>query len=45
MRLGWTPTRSQWSLTTLPNILLPALVLLVSGAVAYLVQRRRQVAA
>ena len=44
-RLGWTPHGSGWSLTALPNILLPALVLLVSGAVAYLVQRHRRAAA
>jgi hypothetical protein len=43
-RLGWSPTGAQWSLTTLPNILLPALVLLVSGAGAYLVQRRHRTA-
>ncbi len=38
-----------WSLstrfTTLPNVLLPALVLLVSGACAYVVQRRKRVTA
>ncbi|HKR70714.1 MAG TPA: hypothetical protein VJT16_17895 [Streptosporangiaceae bacterium] len=44
-RLGWTPTGSEWRLTTLPNILLPALVLLVSGAGAYVAQRRPRVVA
>jgi hypothetical protein len=44
-RLGWTPTGAQWRLETLPNILLPALVLIVSGGGAYLTQRRRKVAA
>jgi hypothetical protein len=44
-RLGWTPRGSEWSLTDLPNILLPALILLVSGAVAYLLQRRKRAAA
>ena len=38
-RLGWNlPLDSQW----LPNVLLPALVLLIAGAGAFLVQRRRQ---
>ena len=41
-RLGWSPSLT---FSTLPNILLPALVLLVSGACAYVVQRRRLVAA
>jgi hypothetical protein len=40
----WHPTTSDMRFSTLPNILLPALVLLASGAGAYLVQRRRQVA-
>ena len=44
-RLGWHPTGAQWRLTTLPNILLPALVLIVSAAGAYLTQRRQRVAA
>jgi hypothetical protein len=44
-RFGWHPTGSQWRLTTLPDILLPALVLILSGAGAYLTQRRRPVAA
>ncbi|MDR2983684.1 MAG: hypothetical protein LBV34_02475 [Nocardiopsaceae bacterium] len=41
-RLGWNPTAAQWRLTSLPNIFLPALVLLVSGAGAYAVQRRQR---
>jgi hypothetical protein len=44
-RLGWRPTGTEWRLTTLPNILLPALVLLLSGAGAYAAQRRQRVAA
>jgi hypothetical protein len=44
-RLGWHPTGAQWRLETLPNILLPALVLIVSGVGAYLTQRRQRVAA
>lgn len=44
-RLGWNPTGSQWRLETLPNILLPALVLILSGAGAYLTQRRQRVGA
>jgi hypothetical protein len=39
---GWSPSLT---FSTLPNILLPALVLLVSGACTYVVQRRRLVAA
>jgi hypothetical protein len=41
-RLGWSPATR---FSTLPNILLPALVLLISGACAYVVQRRKRVAA
>ena len=41
-RLGWTPSGRQWSLTSLPNVLLPALVLLAAGAGAYAVQRRHR---
>jgi hypothetical protein len=41
-RLGWSPAIR---FSTLPNILLPALVLLISGACAYALQRRRRVAA
>lgn len=39
-RLGWSPSLR---FSTLPDILLPALVLLISGACAYVVQRRAQV--
>jgi len=45
MRLGWNPSFGDMRFSTLPNILLPALVLLVSGAGAYAVQRRRRSAA
>src|SRR5690242_12156114 len=38
-RLGWNPSGSDWSLTSLPNVLLPALVLLATGAGAFAVQR------
>jgi len=44
-RLGWNPSGWQWRLTTLPNVLLPALVLLIAGAGAFTAQRhwaRRQ---
>jgi hypothetical protein len=41
-RLGWS-TSVRFS--TLPNILLPALVLLISGACAYVMQRRGRAAA
>ena len=44
-RLGWRPTGAQWRLTALPDVLLPALVLIVSGAGAYLMQRHRRAAA
>jgi hypothetical protein len=40
-RLGWSPSVGQWRLTSLPNVLLPALVLLVAGAAAFIVQRRQ----
>jgi hypothetical protein len=38
-QLGWNPTGNDWSLTSLPNVLLPALVLLATGAGAFAVQR------
>lgn len=38
-RLGWNPPGNDWSLTSLPNVLLPALVLLATGAGAFAVQR------
>lgn len=43
-RLGWNPADSRfgWDWTVLPDILLPALVLLVSGLGAVLVQRLRR---
>ena len=40
-RLGWSPSGWQWRLTTLPNVLLPALVLLIAGAGAFTAQRHR----
>jgi hypothetical protein len=40
-RLGWSPaTPFGWRLAVLPNVLLPAAVLLVAGLTAYLVQHR-----
>jgi uncharacterized membrane protein len=40
-RMGWNPaTPFAWRLTALPNVLLPAAVLLVAGLAAFLVQRR-----
>lgn len=44
-RLGWTPTLYQMRYSSLPNVLLPALILIAAGTVAFLVQRRRRVAA
>jgi len=44
-RLGWTPSTSGWRFIALPNVLLPALVLLAAGAGAFAVQRRRRPAA
>jgi hypothetical protein len=41
-RFGWSPTGTHWSLTSLPNVLLPALVLLAAGAGAFAVQRRHR---
>jgi len=40
-RLGWNPGRSAfaWQLTALPNVLLPAAILLAAGCAAFLVQR------
>ena len=43
-RLGWNPAPGDWDLT-LPNVLLPALVLLAAGAGAFAVQRRHRTAA
>jgi hypothetical protein len=40
-RLGWNPASPlAWRLTVLPNVLLPAAILLVAGLAAFLVQRR-----
>lgn len=41
-RLGWTPTGAQWRLTGLPNVLLPALILLIGGIGSLVVQRRQR---
>jgi hypothetical protein len=41
-RLGWNPAPGNWDLTSLPNVLLPALVLLATGAGAFAVQRRHR---
>jgi hypothetical protein len=43
-RLGWNPgnSASAWTLTALPDVLLPAVVLLVAGLAAFFVQRRRR---
>jgi hypothetical protein len=43
-RLGWNPSPNQWRLTSLPGVLLPALVLLVAGVSALAGQRRHRVA-
>jgi hypothetical protein len=46
-RLGWNPGRSAfaWQLTALPNVLLPAVILLGAGCAAFLVQRTRRATA
>jgi len=44
-RLGWKPGPGDWDLTSLPNVLLPALVLLAAGAGAFAVQQRHRAAA
>jgi len=41
-RLGWAPSGREWDLTTLPNVLLPAFVLLCAGAGTFAVQRRQR---
>jgi hypothetical protein len=43
-RLGWNPGLRQLDLTVLPNILLPAVVLLVAGLCAFPAQRPRRLA-
>jgi hypothetical protein len=40
-RLGWNPSPHQWRLTDLPNVLLPAVILLAAGVGAFCVQRRQ----
>jgi hypothetical protein len=44
-RLGWNPAPRDWDLTSLPNVLLPALVLLAAGAGAFAVQWRHRTTA
>jgi hypothetical protein len=44
-RLGWNPGPGDLELTALPNVLLPAIVLLAAGAGAFAVQQRREPAA
>jgi hypothetical protein len=39
-RLGWNPIQSQWQYTSLPGVLVPALVLLLAGGIAFVAQRR-----
>ena len=42
-RLGWNPRGSfAWQLTALPNVLLPAAILLAAGCGAFLAQRTRR---
>jgi hypothetical protein len=41
-RVGWNAPGSDWSPTSLPNLVLPALVLLATGAGAFAVQRRHR---
>ncbi|HET7012606.1 MAG TPA: hypothetical protein VFI65_01765 [Streptosporangiaceae bacterium] len=41
-RLGWNPVGSQWRFTSLPNVLLPATVLLATGVGAFVVQRKQR---
>ena len=45
-RLGWNPGRSAfaWQLTALPNVLLPAAILLAAGLGAFVTQRGRRLA-
>jgi multisubunit Na+/H+ antiporter MnhB subunit len=44
-RLGWSPQGDQWRYAGLPNVLLPALVLLAGGAAAAVVQLRQRATA
>jgi hypothetical protein len=39
-RMGWNPGNGDWSLTVLPGVLLPAVVLLVAGLAAFVAQRK-----
>ena len=42
-RLGWNPRGTfAWQLTALPNVLLPAAILLAAGCGAFLAQRTRR---
>lgn len=43
-RFGWNPGPGQLGLTSLPNVLVPALVLLAAGTGAFAVQRRHRTA-
>jgi hypothetical protein len=43
-RLGWDPGPAQHGLTALPNVLLPAIILLVAGLCAFPAQRPRRLA-
>jgi hypothetical protein len=43
-RLGWAPGLGQLGLTALPNILLPAIILLVAGLCSFPAQRLRRLA-
>jgi hypothetical protein len=42
-RFGWNSPGSDWIPTSLPNLLLPAVVLLAAGAGAFAVQRRHRI--
>ncbi|MCW2501827.1 MAG: hypothetical protein JWO79_111 [Actinomycetia bacterium] len=42
LRLGWSPRGDEWRYAGLPNVLLPALVLLVGGGIAAAVQLRNR---
>ena len=41
LRLGWSPAPGDYDLSSLPNVLVPAVVLLAAGAGAFAVSRRR----
>jgi hypothetical protein len=40
-RLGWNPANNEWNVQSLPNVLLPAFILLAAGATAFAVQHRQ----